>query len=126
MARTEQQNCGRGVKIHMGKFRPLLTLFIIIASLGLIATIAIPNFSGRRETAPKNTCINNLRLIDAAIQQWALENNKTNSDSPTWEDIKKYLARGGSEIPKCPLGGTYKMGTVLDRPTCSYPGHVLQ
>jgi hypothetical protein len=54
-----------------------------------------------------------------------LENHKTNSDVPKWADIQQYLGRGGTEIPKCPLGGTYTLRTVGDKPTCSYPGHVL-
>jgi hypothetical protein len=82
-------------------------------------------FIGDPGISRNNACINNLRLIDFAIQQWALDNNKTNTDSPTWEDLKKYLARGGSDIPKCPWGGTYTIGHVSDKPKCSYPGHEL-
>ena len=58
----------------------LVEIMIVVAIIGLLAGIAIPNFIKARETARKNTCINNLRLIDAAIQQWALENNKNGSD----------------------------------------------
>ena len=109
----------------MGNPRPLLTLFIILGGVALLTLIALPNFSGRHNTSPKNACINNLRQIDAAIQQWALNNYKTNSDTPTWEDLKMYLSLSGYDVPKCPSGGTYKLGRVADAPTCSYPGHVL-
>ena len=109
----------------MDEPRPPLRLFTIFAGLALLAAIVLPNFIREPNTSPKNTCINNLRLIDSAIQQWALENNKTNSDVPTWEVLRKYLNRGGTQIPKCPLGGTYTLGTVMDEPKCSYPGNVL-
>jgi RNA polymerase sigma factor (sigma-70 family) len=74
----------------------------------------------------ENACINNLRLIDSAKQQWALEHNKTGEDTPTWDDIKPYLGRGANgEIPVCPDGGVYTIGKVGEKPTCSIPSHVL-
>ena len=59
----------------------LVEIMIVVAIIGLLAAIAIPNFIKARETARKNTCINNLRLIDGAIQQWALENGKNSTDN---------------------------------------------
>jgi hypothetical protein len=105
--------------------RPILKVAIAFAWLAVLAAIAIPNFIREPNTSPKNECINNLRQIDGAIQQWALENNKTNSDIPTWTDLKGYLGRGETEIPKCPLGGTYTLGPVGDKPRCSVAGHGL-
>jgi len=76
-------------------------------------------------TAAKNECINNLRLIDGAKQQWALEMGKKAADTPSWSDVKPYIARGPNEaIPKCPSGGTYTIGTIGARPECSIAGHV--
>src|SRR6266700_2655663 len=75
---------------------------------------------------PKNTCINNLRLIDGAKQMWSLENSKTNSDVPTWADLQSYLGRPGNALPKCPSGGIYALGAINNLPTCSIPGHVLR
>ena len=74
----------------------------------------------------QNACINNLRLIDSAKQQWALENRKQNTDTPAWEDLRPYLGRGASgELPSCPDGGTYTANAVAEKPTCSVAGHVL-
>lgn len=93
--------------------------------LGLLAVaIVLPNLFPAHEGSPPS-CINNLRLIESAKNQWALENNKTNSDVPTWADIQLYFGRGGSYLPKCPLGGTYVLGTLSNKPVCSYPAHVL-
>jgi hypothetical protein len=73
-----------------------------------------------------NACINNLRLIDAAKQQWALEFRKQTTDTPAMEDLKPYIGRGpNGEMPTCPDGGTYTIGTVGEKPTCSNPAHVL-
>src|SRR5437016_1307710 len=92
----------------------LVEIMIVVAIIGLLAGIAIPNFIKARETARKNTCINNLRLIDASIQQWALEENKNGNDTVSLSKLTSYLNRGGKgEINgsgpgavKCPSGGT--------------------
>jgi chromosome segregation ATPase len=73
-----------------------------------------------------NACINNLRLIDASTQQWALQNKKQSTDTPTMDDLRPYLGRGpNGELPVCPDGGVYTVGTVGEAPTCSNPAHVL-
>lgn len=91
------------------------------AVVGAMSAIAIPNFVKARQTSQENACINNLRQIDGAKQQWALEKGKTATDVPTWDDLKPYL-RG---IPHCPAGGTYTINAVGTPPQCSIPGHVL-
>jgi chromosome segregation ATPase len=70
-----------------------------------------------------NACINNLRQIDAAKQQWALENDKTADAIPPAQDLLPYF-RGGI-FPVCPSGGTYTINAVGAPPTCSVSGHVL-
>ncbi|MGB7768760.1 MAG: hypothetical protein WBN22_07885 [Verrucomicrobiia bacterium] len=92
-----------------------------VAVPAMLSAIAIPNFVKARETAQRNACINNLRQIDAAKQQWALEKGKQATDVPTWDDLKPYLYR----IPHCPAGGTYTINAVGVPPQCSVPGHVL-
>jgi hypothetical protein len=73
-----------------------------------------------------DACINNLRLIDAAKQQWALEFRKQTTDTPVVEDLRPYLGRGtNGEMPVCPDGGTYTFGAVGEKPTCTNPTHVL-
>ena len=70
-----------------------------------------------------NACINNLRELDAAKQQWALENNRTANAIPTAQDLLPYLT--DNVFPVCPAGGTYSINAVGVLPTCSIPGHVL-
>ena len=111
----------------------LVEIMIVVAIIGLLAAIAIPNFVKARETARKNTCINNLRLIDGAKQTWALEKNVSIGATPGEGSIAPYLGRGGTSAAtlsaagvKCPDKGTYNLGTVAVRPSCSYAnGHQL-
>jgi hypothetical protein len=71
----------------------------------------------------RDTCIGNLRQIDAAKQQWALEKNKTTEAIPTAQDLLPYFKDG--IFPVCPSSGTYTINAVGEVPTCSVPGHVL-
>src|SRR5437762_5685936 len=113
----------------------LVEIMIVVAIISLLAAIAIPNFVKARETARKNTCINNLRLIDGAKQTAALEFNLSTGATPTSAQVAPYLGRGNSTGVAtlaaagvtCPSSGTYTMGTVSVAPTCSKSaqGHAL-
>lgn len=72
----------------------------------------------------KNNCINNLRQIDGAKQQWALENKQPADAVVAAQQIAPYLK--DSAIPKCPGGGTYTLHDISAAPTCSISSHVLQ
>ena len=77
---------------------------IVVAIIGLLAAIAIPNFVKARTTSQQNACINNLRLVDASKQQWALEQKKQSTDTPASTDLQPYLGRGSNgELPTCPV-----------------------
>lgn len=67
---------------------------IVVAIIGLLAAIAIPNFVNARATSQKNACISNLHQIDSAIQQWALENHAQDASVVNSTDIKPYMGRG--------------------------------
>jgi hypothetical protein len=95
-----------------------------VLMIPLMMAIAIPNFVKARDTAQMNACINNLRQIDAAKNEWALENNKKATDTPTAQDLKPYI-KGGFESLHCPAGGVYTIGAVSNAPTCSIPDHKL-
>jgi hypothetical protein len=71
-----------------------------------------------------NICLNNLRQLDHAKQQWALENNTTAQSVPQPEEITHHLP--GNVIPTCPGGGTYTLNDMGHLPTCSVPAHRLQ
>jgi hypothetical protein len=100
----------------------LITGYISIAFgfivIPLLVAIAIPNFVKARNTAQHNICLNNMRMIDAAKQQWALENHKGSSDVPTWSDLRTYL----HDQPLCPAGGSYSINSAGTTPSCSQHG----
>jgi hypothetical protein len=77
----------------------------------------------RDQLQQRNACINNLRQIDGAKQQWALENNKTAAATPSPQDIAPYL--NGNQLPVCPAGGQYTLGIVSKPPVCSIAGHAF-
>lgn len=90
---------------------------------GLLAAIAVPNFVKARETAQKNACINNLRMIDSAKNQWALEKSKPANATPLNRDLTPYFS--GQQMPACPAGGRYTVGKLNITPKCSKSGHAL-
>jgi len=97
----------------------LVEIMIVVAIIGLLAAIAIPNFIKARTTSQQNACINNLRQIDGAIQQWALENNKTAAAAVVFTDISGYLKNS----VLCPSSGTtfansYTISDVSTKPLC--------
>ncbi|MBU6398788.1 MAG: type II secretion system GspH family protein [Verrucomicrobia bacterium] len=105
----------------------LVEIMIVVAIIGLLAAIAIPNFVRARTTAQKNACINNLRQIDGAKQQWALENKATTGATPQQSDIQPYIK--GTTFPTCPGGGNYTINDMSTSPTCDLGtslGHTLQ
>ena len=97
----------------------LVEIMIVVAIIGLLAAIAIPNFVRARTTSQQNACINNLRQVDGAIQQWALENKKDIAATVAETDVTPYLKNS----VVCPSGGTtfadsYTISTVAVRPVC--------
>ena len=100
-----------------------MEIMIVVAIIGFLAAIALPNFVRARKTSQTNACINNLRQIDGAKQQWALENQKAAVAVPTAQDIAPYLK--DQVIPACPATGKYTLNAVSALPTCSIAGHAL-
>jgi prepilin-type N-terminal cleavage/methylation domain-containing protein len=104
----------------------LVEIMIVVAIIGLLAAIAIPNFITARKNAQAKACVNNLRQIDAAKQQWALESNQAPTATPTSATLAPFLGRGAGEWPTCPTGGTdaYSAGinSIAVAPTCANNG----
>src|SRR5437667_11243426 len=102
----------------------LVEIMIVVAIIGLLAAIAIPNFVKARTTSQANACINNLRQFDGAVQQYALENKQASTATYTMSLLKPYIKlTSSSTLPACPAGGTYSQGgSVTNPPTCSLSG----
>lgn len=81
----------------------LVEIMIVVAIIGMLAAIAIPNFVVARTKSQATTCINNLRIIDGAKQMWALDAKKSSSDTPTPADLQPYIGHtSGGQLPTCP------------------------
>ena len=100
----------------------LVEIMIVVAIIGLLAAIAIPNFMKAREKAQKNACVANLRQIEGAKTLWALDEGKSTGDSVTMGDLVTDYIKA---TPECPAGGTYTLGDIGTTPTCTVDGHVL-
>jgi prepilin-type N-terminal cleavage/methylation domain-containing protein len=110
----------------------LVEIMIVVAIIGLLAAIAIPNFVKARATSQANACINNLRQIDAAANQFALEQKKSTGNTINYPgDLTPYIKlNSANSIPGCPANGTYSDATVGAIPACTLaatvtPSHVL-
>ena len=104
----------------------MVEIMIVVAIIGLLAAIAMPNFIQARITSQTDACINNLHQINAAKQQFALEAGKTTTYTPVSTDIQPYLGRGdlGSLtgvfcplVTPSPMGG-YTINAVGTPPVC--------
>ena len=110
----------------------LVEIMIVVAIIGLLAAIAIPNYVKARATSQAHTCINSLRQIDSAAQQFSLEQHKRTGQSITFPDeLTPYIKlNANGSTPPCPAGGTYDCSTVGTPPSCDLstsvsPPHVL-
>ncbi len=97
----------------------MIEIMIVVALVGLLAAIAIPNYVKSRGSAQLNACISNLQQIDGAIQSWALDMKRTSGESVNYEDFSSYLKHS----VLCPAGGTrfddsYLVSTVNAPPSC--------
>lgn len=103
----------------------LIEIMIVVAIIGLLAAIAIPNFAKMRTNAQKQACIMNLKAIDSAKEAWAAENRKANGDAVDEQAVNSMLKNG--QAPQCPGGGTYSYNAIGSPPTCSLSaaGHDL-
>ena len=95
----------------------LVEIMIVVSIIGLLASIAFPGFAQARTGSRRNTCINNLRQIEAAKEQYALANNKGAETTPDPTDIVPYLR--GSSMPICPGGGEYTIAAIGTRCSCN-------
>ncbi len=104
----------------------LVEIMIVVAIIGLLAAIAIPNFMRARTTTVKNKCLNNLRLISAAKDQYHIENAVPDTTVLVAADVQGYLK--GDTLPAQPYdAGTYTIGAINTNPSCNSgeAGHAL-
>ena len=99
----------------------LVEIMIVVAIIGLLAAIAVPNLVRARSTTQINFCIDNLRMIDASKQQWALEHGAVATTVPKATDIQPYLGSGSGELPVCPVDPQQSFATSYVLLDCQTP-----
>ena len=104
----------------------LVEIMIVVLIIGILLAIAVPNFIKARESSRAKSCIANLKQIDSAKEQWAMDNKKVTGDSAGFSDLvgtDKYI----KSTPACPSSGTYDIKGLGTAPTCSKSadGHTL-
>ena len=72
----------------------LVEIMIVVAIIALLAAIAVPSFLRARKRSQATRILNDLRLIDSAVDQYAIENNKSTGTAPTSADLIPYLKKG--------------------------------
>jgi prepilin-type N-terminal cleavage/methylation domain-containing protein len=104
----------------------LIEIMIVVAIIGLLAAIAIPSYVHARTNSQTNACIYNLRQIDNAKQNWALENRVDPTATPTDVIIQPYMGRGlAGSLPWCPadtnttFASSYNINNIQVPPTCN-------
>ena len=97
----------------------LVEIMIVVAIIALLAAIAVPNFLRSRKRSQATQVLEDLRIIDSAVDQYAIENNKSGGASVLWADVQKYVKNGtrlytsaGTDI----MGNTFTMPTVDSTP----------
>ena len=100
----------------------LVEIMIVVAIIALLAAIAVPNFLRSRKRSQATQILQDLRVIDSAVDQYAIEYNKTSGSSVAWSDVQLYIKRGtrlytssGADI----LGNAFTLPTVDNAPKVS-------
>ena len=102
----------------------LVEIMVVVSIIGLLAAIAVPAYARSRAHAVESACIQNLRQIESAKHQWALESRKGRNAKPKDDDLFGPTGYIRSK-PECPAGGDYDINKIKDCATCTIAGHKL-
>ena len=102
----------------------LVEIMIVVLIIGVLMAIAVPSFVQARQSARKSACIDNMKQIENAKEQWAMDNKKSTGDPVAFTDLvgaTLYL----KSTPSCPAAGTYTLNPISTVPACDISGHLL-
>ena len=105
----------------------LVEIMIVVAIIALLAAIAVPNFLRARKRSQATRILEDLRMIDSALDQYAIETNKTTGATAIWTDIKAYLKVGstlynstGTDLLGNTFGANFTVDTIPKVPTATF------
>ena len=108
--------CKFRVRKNNGGFT-LIEIMIVVLIIAILLAIAIPNFMRARETSQAKSCQANLRQIETAKEQWAMDEKKSSGDTPVTTDLASAYMKA---FPSCPSGAeVYTIGDMSTRPSCT-------
>jgi prepilin-type N-terminal cleavage/methylation domain-containing protein len=96
----------------------LVEIMIVVLIIGILLAIAVPNFIRARESSRAKSCVANLKQIESAKEQWAMDTKAAPTATPTAAQLygtTLYI----KTTPVCPTSGTYTIGDMQTRPVCS-------
>jgi prepilin-type N-terminal cleavage/methylation domain-containing protein len=99
----------------------LVEIMIVVLIIGILMSIAAPNYVQARNNSRKAICIGNLKQIDSSKEQFAMDTKLDSGATVNWSDLAPTYMK---PQPTCPSGGTYTIAVVGTNPTCSIAGHV--
>ncbi len=100
----------------------LVEIMIVVAIIGVLASVAVPGFLRSMNEARRSACVANLRAIEGAKITWAFESRKATTEVPTDADLFG-VDRPIRDKPSCPAGGVYELKAVNARPACTIADH---
>ena len=107
------------VKRRKGGFT-LIEIMIVVLIIAVLLAIAIPNFLRARETSRAKACTGNMRQMETAKEQWAMDTKAASTATPTAADlVDEYMKGTPDTLPTCPSSGAYTLGDLSTRPVCS-------
>lgn len=111
-------------KLQTNRGFTLVEIMIVVVIIGILVSVAVPQFYKARESARKSRCLGNLKILDNAKEQWAMDHKKKNGDPCDFNDLigqTLYI----KAMPECPSGGTYTVNSVSNYSSCTVAGHEL-
>jgi prepilin-type N-terminal cleavage/methylation domain-containing protein len=102
----------------------LVEIMIVVAIIALLAAIALPNFLRARKRSQATRCLEDLRTLDNALDQYAIETNKTSGFNPSFADLKNYIKTGTqlySNGDNDLFGNSYGTYTIDSAPKIATP-----
>jgi prepilin-type N-terminal cleavage/methylation domain-containing protein len=94
----------------------LVEIMIVVLIIGILLAIAVPNFVRARETSRAKSCVSQLKTLEASKEQWAMDTRAATNATPTMANLVPTYVK---TTPLCESGGTYTLGNMQTRPTCS-------
>ena len=97
----------------------LVEIMIVVAIIALLAAIAVPNFLRARKRSQATRVLEDLRMLDAALDQYAVETNKNSTTVATFADLKNYIKTGstlyttGNDVFGTSYGNAFTVDTVV-------------